>query len=134
MDTSSPVIVVNFSHPLGPDQLAELEALTGAAVEVHSVFVHLDLDAPLEPQIQACIDAVPLTADEWQAVPLVVVLPGIAIAAAMVLAEVHGLRGHFPTCITATLVDEIIPRFAMRELVGLERIRNHARQRRALRR
>ena len=65
------VFLLNFSHPLTPAQLAQLEALTGAGVErVVTVPTQFDTQQPFVPQVEAMLAQVPLTADEWQTAPL----------------------------------------------------------------
>jgi len=46
------MIILNFSHPLTPEHLAQIEALTGQTVErVIEIPTHLDTDAPFGPQV-----------------------------------------------------------------------------------
>ena len=50
------MLVLNFSHPLTPAQLNQLEALTGAAVErVMAVASQFDVQQAFAPQVQALL-------------------------------------------------------------------------------
>jgi hypothetical protein len=92
------LVVLNFSHPITPEQQAEIERLAGQPVErVLEVPVQIDHEAPLAPQIVALAEATGLSLDEWQTLPLLVNLPSLALAAGALLAELHGRMGHFPT-------------------------------------
>lgn len=75
------MLVLNFSHPLTTAQLAQREVLTGAAVErVIAVPTQFDTGQPFVPQV-------PLSAQEWQTTPLVVVPPALNYVTAVLLAE-----------------------------------------------
>ncbi len=92
------IIVLNFSHPITPEQQRELERLAGQPVErVITVPVQIDQQQPLATQVVARAEATGLSSDEWQTLPLIVNLPGLAVAAAALLVELHGRMGHFPT-------------------------------------
>lgn len=92
------LLVLNFSHPITAEQQAEIARLAGQPVErVIEVPVQLDHQAPFAPQIVALADATGLTSGEWQTLSLVVNLPGLAVVAGALLAELHGRMGYFPT-------------------------------------
>lgn len=122
------VTVINFSHPLTAEQLAQAEALLGAKVErVIDVRVQLNLQEPLAPQIKALVDSVGFT-DEWQTRPIVVNLPGLAPAAALLVAEIHGRSGHFPTCLRLRPIEGSVPVcYEVGEILNLQAVRDAAR-------
>jgi hypothetical protein len=92
------LLVLNFSHPLTPEQQAEIDRLAGQPVErVIDVPVQIDHAALLTPQIVALAEAAGLSSSEWQTLPLLVNLPSLALAAGALLVELHGRMGHFPT-------------------------------------
>jgi hypothetical protein len=126
------MILLNFSHPLTGEHLAQVEALAGqAVVEVRDEMPQFDLQAPLGEQVRALVDRVGLTAVEWQTVPLVVNLPGYALAAALLLAELHGRMGHFPTILRLRPVAGSTPTcYEVAELIDLQSARDEARTRR----
>ncbi len=126
------MILLNFSHPLTPDQLRDIEALAGQTiarvVEVHS---QIDPQQPLAPQVVAMADAAGLTPQEWQTLSLVVNLPSLNYSAAVLLAELHGRCGYFPLCVRLRPVkDALPPRFEVAELLNLQAVREKARHRR----
>lgn len=126
------LLVLNFSHPLTPEQQAEIARLTGQSVErVINVPVQIDHDAPLAPQTAALADAAGLSPGDWQTKPLIVNLPSLALAAGALLAELHGRLGHFPAVLHlrpetrgATTV------FVVVALENLQALRDAARTRR----
>ncbi len=126
------MILLNFSHPLTPAQLAQLEAITGAAVErVIAAPAQFDTGRPFVPQVQALLAQVPLTAEEWQTLPLLVVPPALNFITAVLLAELHGRMGYFPPIVRLRPVPESLPpRFEVAEVINLQAVREQARTRR----
>lgn len=126
------MILLNFSHPLTPAQVAQIEALAGQAVarvlEVHS---QIDPQQPLGPQITALVDSAGLTPAQWQSEPLLVNPPSLNYSAALVIAELHGRMGYFPVCLRLRPIkDAVPPQFEVAELLNLQTTRDAARQRR----
>ena len=126
------MLVLNFSHPLTPAQLAQLEALVGAPVErVIAVPAQFEADQPFVPQVETLLAGVPLTAEEWQTAPLLVVPPALNFITAVLLAELHGRMGYFPPIVRLRLVaDSLPPRFEVAEVINLQAVREDARLRR----
>ena len=122
------MILLNFSHPLTSAQLAQIEALTGATVErVIPAPVQFDTQQPFVPQVQALLAQVPLTAEEWQTAPLVVVPPALNFITAVLLAELHGRMGYFPAIVRIRPVEgSLPPRFEVAEIINLQAIRDAA--------
>jgi hypothetical protein len=123
------IYVLNFSHPLTADHLAQLEALTGQAVErVVDVPVQIDHDGDLLAQVVKLADATGLSPVEWQTLPLVVNPPGYAAAASALVVEMHGRIGHFPTILRIVPVKQSTPRrFKVAGMINLDDIRDAAR-------
>jgi len=91
------MLLLNFSHPLTPDQLAEVARLAGQPIaRVVDIPSQLDLQQPLAPQVVALADAAGLTPQQWQIEPLLINLPSLNYSAAALLAELHGRMGYFP--------------------------------------
>lgn len=88
--------VLNFSHPLTDAQRAQLADLDYTIDAVIDVPVAIDFDRPLPEQIAALADATGLTPADWQAGRYIVNPPGMSLAAAPLMAEIHGRSGHFP--------------------------------------
>lgn len=126
------MILLNFSHPLTPDQQAQIEALTGSVVErLISVSTQFDEQAPFVPQLDNLMGAVNLTPEEWQGAPILVILPSLNFIAALLLAELHGRMGYFPPVVRTRPVPDAVPRrYAVAEILDLPAIRETARRRR----
>lgn len=126
------MIVLNFSHPLTPDQVAQLEALTGERVErVITVPCHVAVEQALAPQVVALADACGLTAEEWQTAPLLVNPPSLNYIAVTLLAEVHGRCGYFPAHLRLRPVTGSVPhRYQVAEVLNLQAVRDRARAQR----
>ncbi len=126
------MIILNFSHPLTQDHLAQIEHLAGRQVErVVEVPSQIDPQQPLAPQVVAMADAAGLTPQEWQSLPILVNPPSLNYSAVLLIAELHGRMGYFPTCVRLRPVkDALPPRFEAAELLNLQAVRDTARQRR----
>jgi hypothetical protein len=126
------LLILNFSHPLTTEHLAQLEVLTGQAVaQVVDVPVQVDHNRPLVDQMDLVANQTSLSPVEWQTLPLLVNLPGYAPAAATLLAELHGRMGHFPTIVRLRPVDKSVPtHYAVAEVIDLQSIRDATRQQR----
>jgi hypothetical protein len=82
--------------------------------------------------VRQVVDAVGLTPEEWQTLPLVVNLPSLNVIAALVIAELHGRCGYFPAVLRLKPVPQTTPpRFAVAEIVNLQTVRDEARQTRS---
>src|ERR1022692_4156314 len=92
--------IVNFTHPLTDAQKGQIEELTGQAIERV-----LDKQAQFDPahsfvdQVRCMVSAVSLSESEWQTLSLLVNPPSLSPIACLLLAELHGRMGHFPTII-----------------------------------
>ena len=126
------MLILNFTHPLTPQQRAQIEALALTSIEeVRTIPVQIDQVEPLEPQITAIVDAVGLSPEEWQTRLLLINPPGYAPAAFVLLAEMHGRTGHFPALIRLRPVPDSTPTiYEVVELINLQTIREKARRRR----
>ena len=124
------MILLNFAHPFTAAQRAEVERYSGQTVErVIEVKTQLDHEQPFVPQVRQVVEAVELTPEEWQTLPLVVQLPSLNVIAAMVIAELHGRCGYFPAVLRLKPVPATTPpRFAVAEVVNLQLVRDAARQ------
>lgn len=126
------MILLNFSHPLTPEQQAQIEALTGQRLErVIDLHVQFDHAAPYLPQLAALLQALPLDPQELQSAPLIVSLPSFNVIAALVLAELHGRMGYFPPVLRLRpLEGSLPPRFEVAEVLNLQGVRDAARKER----
>ncbi|GAC1460690.1 MAG: hypothetical protein PVSMB2_21370 [Ktedonobacteraceae bacterium] len=94
---------------------------------MHTITVQIDQSEPLEAQIRAIVDAVHLTSEEWQTRSLLINPPGYAPAAFVLLAELHGRIGHFPTLIRLRPKAGPMTSYEVAELLNLQTIRETAR-------
>jgi len=92
--------------------------------------VQIDQAEPLDPQITAIVDTVGLTSEEWQTLPLLINPPGYAAAAFVLLAELHGRIGHFPSLIRLHPKPDPVTSYEVAEMLNLQAIREAARKRR----
>jgi hypothetical protein len=125
------MLILNFTHPLTSEQRAQIEALANTTIdEVRTIPVQIDQAEPLEPQITAIVDVVGLSSEAWQTRSLLINPPGYAPAAFVLLAELHGRIGHFPSLIRLRPKPGPITSYEVAELLNLQTIREEARKRR----
>lgn len=125
------MLILNFTHPLTNDQRAQIEALANTSIdEVRTIPIQINQEQPLEPQITAIVDSVELSSEEWQTRPLLINPPGYAPAAFVLLAELHGRIGHFPSLIRLRPKPGPVTSYEVAELLNLQTIRETARKRR----
>src|SRR5258708_8489448 len=125
------MLIINFTHPLTSEQRAQIEALARTSIEeVRTLPVQINQAEPLEPQITAIVDATGLSSEEWQTRPLLINPPGYAPAAFVLLAELHGRIGHFPSLIRLRPKHAPVTTYEVAELLNLQTTRAAARKRR----
>ena len=126
------MLILNFAHPLTEDQKAQIEALTGEAIErVIAVPVHFDNEQSFVPQLQDLMARIPLTPEEWQTARILVNPPSLNFITALVLAELHGRMGYFPPILRLRPVPGAVPpRYEVAEILNLQEVRDRARARR----
>lgn len=77
------------------------------------------------------IDSVKLSADEWQTLPIIINPPALNHSAVMLMAELHGRMGRFPTALRIRPVKDSVPtRYEIAEVAPLQEVRDMARRRR----
>jgi len=141
------VILLNFAHPITDEQLEQIERelnldVTGENIIVLDVRCQFDddkpfaeqvealeIDEPLAEQVEALVDSAGIT--EWQTLPLLVNLPALSSAAALVLAEIHGRCGYYPSCIRLKKADRLPTRYVLAEILDVDAMRQRARQKRS---
>jgi hypothetical protein len=125
------MLILNFTHPLTREQCAQIEALAGAAIEeVRTIPVQIEQAEPLGPQIVGIVEAAGLSSQEWQTRSLLINPPGYAPAAFMLLAELHGRIGHFPSLVRLRPRPGAVTSYEVAELLNLQSVRDQARRRR----
>lgn len=126
------VIILNFTHPLTPEQARQIEAVTRQAVErTITIPTQFDSERDFVPQVETLADACGLSPAEWQTTPLVIVPPALNFIAVTLLAELHGRMGYFPSCARMRPVAGAVPpRYEVAEILALQEVRERARLKR----
>ncbi len=124
--------IINFSHPLTTEQIAQIEAQLGGKIDsIRNVRVQFDTEQPFVPQVIELLDELGITAEQWQTEAWLIVLPSLNFITAVLLAELHGRSGRFPTIIRLKPVaDALVSTFELAEIINLDQVRNAARARR----
>jgi hypothetical protein len=128
-----PMLLLNFGHPLTDAQLARIRELAGRDPErVIAVPTQFDHARPFDEQVRELLASVPLTPEQWQTTPLLINPPSLAPITAVLLAEIHGRSGFFPTIVRLRPMSGTVPpQFEIAELLNLQAVRDAARTRRA---
>ncbi len=125
------MILLNFAHPLTPEQLAQITAQANDEPEVRPIPTQADRTRPFADLAAELADAAGLSGVEWQTAPLLINPPGLAALALALLAELHGRCGYFPPILNLRPVAQSLPpRFELAEIVNLQALREAARTRR----
>ena len=127
------MLLLNFGYPLTDAHLARIRELAGREIE-RAVVVPTQFDhaRPFDEQVRELLATVPLTPEQWQTTPLLVNPPSLAPITAVLLAEIHGRSGYFPTIIRLRpMAGSVPPQFEVAELLNLQAVRDAARTRRA---
>jgi hypothetical protein len=124
--------IINFSHPLTAEQIAQIEAKLGRKIDgIRDVRVQFDVEQPFVPQVVQLVDSMGISAQQWQSDAWLIVLPALNFIAAILLAELHGRSGRFPTIIRLRPVaNALVSTFELAEIINLDQVRNDARERR----
>jgi hypothetical protein len=124
------MLLLNFSHPLTPEQTAQVEALTGQVIEqIIALPVQFDNQQPFLPQLEALVAQLPLAPEAYQTRPLLVNPPSLNFITALLLAELHGRMGYFPPGIRLRpIAGSLPPRYEVAEVLNLQAVRDKARQ------
>lgn len=124
--------IINFSHPLTTEQIAQIEARLGGKIDsIRNVRVQFDTEQAFVPQVIELLDELGITAEQWQTEAWLIVLPSLNFITAVLLAELHGRSGRFPTIIRLKPVTEaLVSTFELAEIINLDQVRNAARARR----
>ncbi|HEU4326773.1 MAG TPA: CRISPR-associated protein Csx15 [Roseiflexaceae bacterium] len=125
-------LLLNYAHPLTPEQAAQVAALLGEAPAVRDLAVQVDRARPLAEVARELADTAGLRPEEWQTAALVLNPPALAPLALALIAELHGRCGGFPAIINVRPVAGSLPtRYEVAEILNLQALRDAGRTRRA---
>lgn len=124
--------ILNFAHPMTEAQQNQLAEKVGTAIDhVTTIKIHLDQTKEFVPQVVAVVDSLEIDSAAWQSNAWVIVLPALNYIAAILLAELHGRIGYFPTVVRLRPSDNpLLNEFVIAEIINLNRVREDARARR----
>lgn len=124
--------LLNFSHLLSKSALSDLEKAVGAPLEhVINLMPQFDARQPFMPQVVALLDTAGISSQQFQTEPWLVALPALNYIAALLLAELHGRIGHFPSIIRLRpTANGSVTTYEFAEILDLEQERQQARLRR----
>lgn len=124
------MILINFSHPLSSVQIAQTEALAGQPVQqIIDIPVQFDNAQPFLPQLDKLMSRLPFTPAQLQNEPFLVNLPSLNFIAALLLAELHGRMGYFPSVLRlCPSQGSLPPVFEVAEILNLNQVRETSRK------
>jgi hypothetical protein len=126
------MILLNFTHPITPEQALQIESMTDEPLEgVIDIPVQFNNEQPFLPQMQALIDNLPLNPQQLQTLTVLVNPPSLNVITAMLLAELHGRMGYFPPVLRLRPSNNgLAVKYEVAEVINLQAIRDQARKKR----
>lgn len=118
-------MLINCGHPLSGAAADELTDRIGAYDTV-VVRIQLDVEKSLAEQVTTAIAEAGISSEDWQTRGIVLNLPGMSVAAGLVLAEVNGRSGSFPRVLHLVRGEDGV--FHLGEVLDLMQVRSTARQ------
>lgn len=89
-------LILNFNRPLTRRQRTGIEEELGMSTTEVFLNASIDMDMPLVPQIDEIIRRVDMPDDRWLEEEILVVLPGMGIAAGVLVAALTARMGTYP--------------------------------------
>lgn len=121
--------ILNFSHPLTPDQKKGIRAITGQRIsKVLDLKLQFDNQRSFVDQTYEMFEQIPLTTEQWQTLSILVNPPSFAPIACMVLAVLHGKLGYFPPIVRLRPTADVPPKFEVAEIINLQNLREQSRR------
>lgn len=123
------MILLNFGHPISEAQRQQIETfLPGPLENIIELRAQFDHEGDFVGEVQALCRRITLPPEIWEGSRVILNLPGYAPAAAVVLAWVHGLMGHFPTIVRWVPLAGTAPQeYWPVELINLQETRERGR-------
>lgn len=127
------IIIINFTHPLTESQKQAIALELSCIIEDEiNHEVAFDQSQPFARLAAEAADYIGLRPRIWQGNNIIVNLPGLASAAAAILAELHGRMGHFPPIIRVRPIPQSSPTlYEVAEILNLQSIREESRKTRS---
>lgn len=120
--------IINFGHPMTEHQRREVETLAGEPVDdILHIVTQFDPHVSFVAQIDDLLMQPPLRGYQWQTEPFCVNLPSFAPIAAVLLARLHGLCGHFPPVLVLRRSSDRLGAYSVAEIINLQALRDAAR-------
>ena len=99
--------------------------------DVKEVDTQFDQAKPFDEQAAELVESVGLSSEQWQTERILVNLPSLNTIAALLLAEMHGRMGYFPSVLRLRPVaGSAPPQFEVAEILNLQAVREQARSQR----
>ena len=126
------MIIINFAHPLTDHQRNQITHLTGKFISREiTIPTKFDHAHNFSDQIKHLVDQVALDIKDWQTQPILINPPAFNAITALLLAELHGRMGYFPTIIRLRpIAGATPPEFECAEIINLQEVRDQARNQR----
>ena len=114
------MLLLNFAHPLTDEQLAQASNLLDAVLTVQTIPTHVDRQRPLAEVAHEMVNAVEISPDDWQTLPIIINPPGLASLALALIANIHGRAGYFVPMLNIRPEADTTPqRFEVAEIINL---------------
>ena len=130
VNNDSSLKILNFSHPITYTQKEKIENILQKPIEeIIELPTQLDESCSFQPQLCDIVNQAKISSESLQDGEYIVNLPGFAPAAAVLISELHGRMGHFPTVIRLKKVEGSTPPvYDMEEIMDLQAVRDEARK------
>jgi len=127
-------LIINFSgHPVLPGQQQDIgQMMHWSSSEVINVSIgNVPEDHNFVPSIEKSVEKIPLSPEEWQSIPVVVIPSGYSQIWSVVMAELHGRLGYFPDVVRLRFSSSISnEKFEVAEIMNLREVRHNSRDKR----
>jgi hypothetical protein len=124
------MIILNSTHPLTPEHVAQVKALMGYKANQAIDFpVQFENQRPFPPQLEHLMAQTPQITAALQTESILVKLPSLKDIAALVPVDLHGRIGHFlPILRMRPVVDSMPSHFEVAEIISLQVVGDTARR------
>ncbi len=103
------VLVLNFSHPVTPEQEKQISALIKEDVEVVEIEVQLNLESSLASQLAVIVDQAVTSVRSNPTMGVLMILPGLPEAAAGITIGLASRLGFCPRVIRRMRKGTVVP-------------------------